>query len=72
MKKKNHIQPSTPVKSGGLRVLLISGMTREQQIAFIKRKDNFYSGASFAGHSDQQVRQIALSLDKKVQGKNRY
>lgn len=42
-------------------------MQREHLINFIKRKDSFYSGASFAGHSDQQLRDIALRIDSKVQ-----
>lgn len=68
MRKQNHTTKNSPVKSRGVRTLLISGMTREQQIAFIKRKDSFYSGASFAGHSDEQIRELALRLDSHHSG----
>lgn len=68
MEKKNDT-PNSTGKSKGVRALLIHGMTRDQQIAFIKRKDIFYSGASFAGHSDEQVRNLALSVDRTTQGK---
>jgi hypothetical protein len=49
--------------AGGLRRLLIHGMTRQQQIDFIKRHDSFYQFVDFAGHDNEQVRKIALSVD---------
>lgn len=50
----------------GVRSLLIIGMEREKLIEFIKRKDAFYSNASFEGHSTDQLRKLALCLDKEL------
>ena len=58
-------------KTNGLRGLIIRGMTRQQQIDFVKRKAPFYIGTSFAELSDKQVLQIALSIDKQVQANKR-
>lgn len=54
-------------KTNGLRGYIIYGMTRQQQINFIKRRDNSHSGTSFAGLPDKQVIKMALSVDLKVQ-----
>ena len=40
-------------------------MSRQQLIDFIKRKDSAYCLASFAWHSDEQLRQLSISVDKK-------
>ena len=45
-----------------LKQLLIRGMTREELIDYIKRKDIFYSGERFTDYSDQQVRDIAKRI----------
>jgi hypothetical protein len=55
------------MNNNGLRRLLIFGLTRQQLIDFVKRKDSAYNLASFAWHTDQQLRQLAISVDKKVQ-----
>jgi 4-hydroxyphenylpyruvate dioxygenase-like putative hemolysin len=54
-------------KTNGLRGLLISGLTRQQQINFILRKDNSYRADSFTSQTDKQIRNIALSVDQQVQ-----
>lgn len=53
----------------GLRWLIIAGMTREQQIALIKRKDAAYSGTDFSSYSDAQVHQLANAVDRKAMEK---
>ncbi|MEW6467437.1 MAG: hypothetical protein AB1458_00855 [Bacteroidota bacterium] len=50
-----------------MRQLLIYGMTRQQQINFIVRKDSGFTADSFAGQTNKQVLHTALSVDKKVQ-----
>jgi transcription initiation factor IIE alpha subunit len=57
-----------PMKYSGIRILLIYNLKRDQLIDFVKRKDknNDYSLASFAWHTDEQLRQIAISVDKKM------
>jgi hypothetical protein len=55
------------MNNNGLRRLLLYGLTRQQLIDFIKRKDTAYGIASFAWHTDEQLRQLAISVDKKVQ-----
>jgi hypothetical protein len=52
-----------------LRQLIISGMTREQLIDLIKRKDSFYNGVNFAVYSDRQLYLIADDVDEKAQEK---
>ncbi|MBI4931748.1 MAG: hypothetical protein HY841_13355 [Bacteroidetes bacterium] len=42
-------------------------MTRQKQINFIKRHDSFYQFVDFAGHNDEQLRKVALSVDSKLQ-----
>lgn len=54
-------------QTNGLRGLIISGMTRQQKIDFIQRKDNSFRADSFANQTDEEIRQVALSVDKKVQ-----
>lgn len=49
----------------GIRIILIYSLKRQQLIDFIKRKDSIYGLASFAWHSDEQLRQLAISVDKK-------
>lgn len=56
----------TSAKNKNLRALIIKGMTRKQLINFIKQKNSFYFGASFAGHSDEQLRNIAIEIDAKT------
>ena len=51
----------------GLRKIIISGMSRQQLISFIKRKDKFYPGKEIHSHSDKQLRTIARNIDDKVQ-----
>lgn len=53
--------------TNGLRGFIIWGMTRQQQIDFILRKDNSYRADSFATKTDKQIRNIALSVDNQVQ-----
>ena len=53
-------------KYNGVRTILIHAMEREKLIGFIKRKDSFYIGTNFAGHSDTQLRSIALQVDKET------
>ena len=55
------------MKYNGIRIILIYSLTREKLIDFIKRKDNVYGLASFAWHTDEQLRQLAISIDKKIQ-----
>ena len=50
----------------GIRPLLIAGMTREQLINFIKRKDAAYNAADLAAHSDHKLRNVANELDQKT------
>ncbi|MDD5464557.1 MAG: hypothetical protein PHP62_05405 [Candidatus Moranbacteria bacterium] len=47
-----------------LRQLTIHGMTRQRLIGFIKRRDGYYSRISFAGQSDEQLRILALGIEK--------
>lgn len=51
----------------GLRWLLIHGLTRQQQIDFIKRRDKSYRQTNFSAQTDEQILNTALSVDKKVQ-----
>jgi hypothetical protein len=48
----------------GVRQYIIYGLTREQQIKFILRRDNSFTPDSFARLTDKEVRNIALSVDK--------
>ncbi len=61
------------MKYSGIRILLICNLTREQLIDFVKRKDkdNDYSLASFAWHTDEQLRDLAVAADKKAQAERR-
>lgn len=54
-------------KGNGLRQLIIYGLTREQQINFIKRKDSSSHSDNLARLTDKQVRETALRIDKQVQ-----
>ena len=56
-----------PMKYNGIRIILIYSLTREKLIDFLKRKNSDYSLASFAWHTDEQLRQLAISVDKKMQ-----
>ena len=56
-----------PKKINGLRQLIIHGMTREQQINFIIRRDSSFRADSSARLTDKEVRNIALTLDKNFQ-----
>lgn len=53
----------------GLRWLIIASMTREQQIALIKRRDAAYTETDFTFYSDVQVYQLAKAVDRKEQEK---
>jgi len=55
------------MKYNGIRIILIYSLSRQQLIDFIKRKDSEYELASFAWHSDDQLRKLAISIDKKIQ-----
>ncbi len=64
------------MKYNGIRIILIYSLSRQQLIDFVKRKDkdSDYSLASFAWHTDEQLRELAISVDKKMQaekGKNK-
>jgi hypothetical protein len=41
-------------------------MARDKLITYIKHHDSFYSGANFDGHSDEQLRAIALQTTRKA------
>lgn len=45
----------------------IYDLTRTELIDFIKRNDNTYVLASFAWHSDGELRQFAVSIYEKMQ-----
>jgi transcription initiation factor IIE alpha subunit len=53
------------MKYNGIRIILIYSLSRQQLIDFIKRKDSEYELASFAWHSDDQLRKLAILEDKK-------
>ena len=53
------------MKYNGIRIILIYSLQRKQLIDFIKRKDSSYCLASFAWHSDGQLRELAILEDKK-------
>ena len=53
------------MKYNGIRIILIYSLSRQQLIDFIKRKDIAYSLASFAWHTDDQLRELSILEDKK-------
>jgi hypothetical protein len=53
----------------GIRQLLIAGMTREQLIKFIRRKDSSHSETNFSGYSNEQLYQLANDVDQKSRRK---
>ncbi|MBI3502268.1 MAG: hypothetical protein HY063_10790 [Bacteroidetes bacterium] len=48
----------------GVRQIIIYGMTRQQQIKLIQRRDSSFTLDSFANKTDNEVRNVALSVDK--------
>lgn len=52
---------------GGVRHILISGLTRNQLIDFIKRKDHTYTGHDLSSYSENGLRELAHHVDKKSQ-----
>ncbi|MBI4944889.1 MAG: hypothetical protein HY840_00650 [Bacteroidetes bacterium] len=54
-------------KSNGIRSILIYALTRQQLIDFIKRKDDVYQEKHLTKCSDDQLRDIAHDVDRKVQ-----
>ena len=62
------LKPPNPMKkSNGLRELIISAMPREKKIDFIKRHDTAYIETNLADHSDEKLRQVAISIDRTKQ-----
>jgi hypothetical protein len=51
----------------GLRWIIIAGMTREQKIELIKRRDAEFVDVDFKGFSDATIHRLANIADRKAQ-----
>jgi hypothetical protein len=50
----------------GVRSLIISGMTRDQLVKFIMRKNGTRSATDLSVHSDGELRKIANDVDEQT------